>query len=80
MIGYILEVDLEYCWELHDLHNDYPLYSEKIEVSHDMLSGYCRNIADRYGIKVGGVKNCFLILLIRSDMLFIIKICGITCH
>ena len=57
MIGYILEVDLEYCWELHDLHNDYPLYSEKIEVSHDMLSGYCRNIADRYGIKVGGVKK-----------------------
>ena len=28
-IGYILEVDLEYCKELHDLHNDYPLYSEK---------------------------------------------------
>ena len=23
-IGYILEVDLEYCKKLHDLHNDYP--------------------------------------------------------
>ena len=39
--GYILEVDLEYCWNLHDLHNDYPLYLEKMEVSHDMLSKYC---------------------------------------
>ena len=25
LIGYILEVDLEYCGELHDLPNDYPL-------------------------------------------------------
>ena len=24
LIGYILEVDLEYCKELHDLHNHYP--------------------------------------------------------
>ena len=24
LVGYILEVDLEYCKELHDLHNDYP--------------------------------------------------------
>ena len=40
LIGYILEVDLEYCKELHDLHNDYPLCPEKIEVSNDILSGY----------------------------------------
>ena len=24
LVGYILEVDLEYCKELHDLRNDYP--------------------------------------------------------
>ena len=28
-IGYILEVDLEYCKELHDSHSDYPLCPEK---------------------------------------------------
>ena len=57
MVRYILEVDLEYCKELHDSHNDYPLCPEKIEVDYDMLSGYCKDIADWYGIKVDGVKK-----------------------
>ena len=35
--GYILEVDLEYCWNLHHLHNDFPLCPEKIGVRYDML-------------------------------------------
>ena len=56
-IGYILEVDIEYCRELHDLHNDYPLCPQKIEVNYDMLSKYCKEIADWYGIKVGGVRK-----------------------
>ena len=30
---------------------------EKIEVSSNMLSKYCSDIANKYGIKVGGVKN-----------------------
>ena len=37
-IGYILEVDLEYCKELHDSHSHYPLCPGKIEISTDMLS------------------------------------------
>ena len=49
-IGYILEVDLEYPSELYDLHNDYPLAPEKLEVSQNMLSKYCSDIANEYGI------------------------------
>ena len=42
----ILEVDREYPDELHELHNDYPLALEKLEISHNMLSNYCSNIAN----------------------------------
>ena len=40
--GLILEVDLKYPNKLHHLHNDYPLGPEKIMVSSDMLSEYCK--------------------------------------
>ena len=55
--GYFLEVDLEYPDELHELHNDYPLAPEKLAVSYDMLSNYCKKIADEYEIKAGDVKK-----------------------
>ena len=55
-IGYFLEVDLEYPDKLHELHNDYPLAPEKLAVSSDMLSKYCKKIA-KYKIKVGDVKK-----------------------
>ena len=38
--GIILEVDLEYPDNLHDLHNDYPV----MKVTKEMLSPYCENI------------------------------------
>ena len=56
-IRYFLEVDLEYPDKLHELHNDFPLAPEKVAVSSDMLSKYCKKIADEYEIKVGDVKN-----------------------
>ena len=53
-IGYFLEVDLEYPEELHELHNDFPLAPEKLTVSSDMLSKYCKKNGD---IKVGDVQK-----------------------
>ena len=55
--GIILEVDLEYPEELHDLHNDYPCASEKILVADDMLSDYCRNIKILHGNSSGTVSK-----------------------
>ena len=56
-IGYFLEVNLEYPNELHELHNDYSLAPKKFAVSSNMLPKYCKEIADKYRIKVGVIKN-----------------------
>ena len=56
-IGYFVKVNLEYPDELHELHNDFPLAPEKFAVSNDMLSKYCKKIADKYEIKIGDVKK-----------------------
>ena len=56
-IGYFLKVDLEYPDELHELHNNYPLAPKKLAVPSDMLSKYCKIIADKNRIKVGDVKK-----------------------
>ena len=39
------------------MHNDDPLATEKLAIPYDMLSDYCRKIADECGIKVGDVKK-----------------------
>ena len=55
--GLILEVDLEYPRELHDIHNDYPVASEKVKVSNDKLSAHCKKIAEKYNISTGLVSK-----------------------
>ena len=48
---------LEYPDKLHELHNDYPLAPEKLTVTNDMFSKYCKEIADKYDIKVSDIKK-----------------------
>ena len=55
--GLIIEADLEYPKDLHNIHNDYPLAPEKIRVSKDMLSEYSKQIAEKYGISTGLVHK-----------------------
>ena len=56
-IGYFLEVELEYPVELHKLHNDYPLASEKLAVSSDMLSNYVKKLLINMRLKLVMWKN-----------------------
>ena len=46
-----------YSNKLHEFLNDYPLASETLEISHNMLSNYWRGITMSYGIKIRGVNN-----------------------
>ena len=55
--GYILEVELEYPDNLRNLHNNYPLAPEKLEITQNMLPKYCSDIEHKYGIKIGGVNK-----------------------
>ena len=65
--GLILEVDLEYPQELHNLHNDYPVAPEKVKVSRNMLSGYCKKIAEEYNISIGQVNKLISTLKDKTE-------------
>ena len=56
-IGYILEVDLEYPTELHDLHSDFPLCPEKLKVTDGMLLPYCQQLKEVLGLKAPPIAN-----------------------
>ena len=72
-IGYILEVDLKYPDKLHELHNDYPLAPEKIAIISDILSNYCKSIADKYDIQVGDVKKLITNLANKSKYVLLYR-------
>ena len=51
-IGYILVVDFNYPDDVRELHSDYPLATEKLEIIQNTLSKYRCNIGNEYGIKI----------------------------
>ena len=79
-VGYILEVDLEYPDKLHNLHNDYPLAPEKLEITQNMLSKYCSDIANKYGIKIGRINKLVSNLRNKKNMSFITEIFSCIYH
>ena len=78
--GYFFQVNLEYPEELHELHNNYSLAPEKIAVSSDVLSEYCRKIADKYQIKVGDVKKLIPNLGNEIKYVLITEIVSCICY
>ena len=55
--GIILEVDLEYQKELHQLHNDYPCAPEKKIITDELLSDYARKIKEEHSVSSGKVPK-----------------------
>jgi hypothetical protein len=55
--GYVIECDLDYPTELHQLHSDFPLAPEQMTVTEDMLSPFCKSM---------NVKHTFVEKLIGS--------------
>ena len=76
--GLILKVDLEYPKELHDLHNDYPIAPEKVKVSNDMLSAYCKKIAEKYKISIGLVEK--LIPTLCDKEKYVVHYCNLQLY
>ena len=76
--GLILEVDLEYPKELHDIHNDYPVAPEKVKVSNHMLSASCKKIAEKYNISIGLVSK--LIPTLRDKNEYVLHYCNLQLY
>ena len=53
--GCVVEVDLEYPKKLRELHNDYLLAPDKIEIKSEVLSKYQLKIADFCNIPICNV-------------------------
>ena len=55
------------------MHNDYPLAPKILAVSSNMLSKYCKKIADKYEIKVGDLKKLIPNLGNKTNYVFVFR-------
>ena len=58
--GCVIEFDLQYPKKLRELHSDYPLAPDKIEIKRETLSDFQLRIADFYNIPIANVKKSTL--------------------
>ena len=70
-VGYILEVDLLYPEELHDLHDTFPCAPEHVNIEPHLLSSQQKKLAEKLNIKPGGRKLC---LTLQSKTSYILHI------
>ena len=75
-VGYICEVDLEYLDEFHQMHNDYPLAPEKLEVQKEWLSNYQHNLMT----KKTSLKVKKLVPNLRNKQKYVVQRVSIKVH
>ena len=73
----VLEVDLEYPKQLRELHSDYPLAPDKIEIKREMSDCQLK-IADLYNIPIGNVQKSVPNFFDKEKYWFIMKACNFT--
>ena len=60
------------------MHNDYPVCPGKVKVSNDMLSGYCKKIAEKHKISIGLVSK--LIPTLRDKKEYVLHYCDLQLY